>query len=110
MKEILKEQGTEVKWGDILIVRSGWMKEYFRLEKEELAKLTSEQEPPVCGVEQTGECLQCEFCIFRQSFLIPAGERMRTTDIWKQGSGRIFQQWLEIIRHLNGKIPLEPST
>ena len=60
IKQILQEQGTEVRFGDILIVRSGFMAAYLKLSPSEVHSLTESNPPLVCGVEQTEEGLQCE--------------------------------------------------
>jgi hypothetical protein len=60
IKQTLQEQGTEVRFGDILIVRSGFMAAYLKLSPSEVLSLTETSPPPVCGVEQTEEGLQCE--------------------------------------------------
>jgi hypothetical protein len=61
IKQILQEQGTEVRYGDILIVRSGFMAAYLKLSQSEIQTLIQSNPPPVCGVEQSEEGLQCEF-------------------------------------------------
>jgi len=58
MKEILKEQGTEVKFGDIFIIRSGWMAAYHKLTDEDILEITKTNPPPICGVEQDEETLK----------------------------------------------------
>jgi len=58
MKEILKEQGTEVKFGDIFIIRSGWMAAYHKLTDEDIHEITKTNPPPICGVEQDEETLK----------------------------------------------------
>jgi hypothetical protein len=61
IKQVLQEQGTEVGFGDILIVRSGFMAAYLKLSQSEIQSLIQSNPPPVCGVEQSEEGLQCEF-------------------------------------------------
>lgn len=60
IKQILQEQGTEVRFGDILIVRSGFMAAYLKLSPSDIQSLIESNPPPVCGVEQSEGCLQCE--------------------------------------------------
>jgi Putative cyclase len=58
LKATLEAQGTSVKFGDILIIRSGYMHAYnqkSRLDLEELSKLTP---PGFAGVEQSEQMLQ----------------------------------------------------
>lgn len=57
LKQILEWQGTEVKFGDILIVRSGFFKSYYALQDEEIAKLQAMHPPSLGGVEQSEELL-----------------------------------------------------
>jgi hypothetical protein len=61
IKQILQEQDTEVRFGDILIVRSGFMAAYLKLSSSDVQSLIESNPPPVCGVEQSDEGLQCEF-------------------------------------------------
>ncbi|RVX74441.1 hypothetical protein B0A52_01567 [Exophiala mesophila] len=60
--ETLKWQNnTEPKFGDILIVRSGFFKEYYRMleqEPAELDRLTNMSPPGLGGVEQSDEVLK----------------------------------------------------
>jgi len=58
LKEILKWQGTEVKFGDLLIVRSGFMKAYHALSDADIAHLQALHPPSLGGVEQSEELLQ----------------------------------------------------
>jgi len=59
IKEALKEQGTEIKFGDIFIIRSGWMAAYHTLSEEDIHTITKTNPPSICGVEQDEECLKC---------------------------------------------------
>jgi len=47
-----------VKFGDILIIRSGYMHSYNSMSKEELVKLAQKVPPNLIGVEQSEEVLQ----------------------------------------------------
>jgi hypothetical protein len=47
-----------VKFGDILIIRSGYMHSYNSKSKEELVKLAQKVPPNLIGVEQSEEVLQ----------------------------------------------------
>ena len=58
IKETLKSQGTEVRFGDILIIRSGFMKGYNTMPSETLDELFRATPPGVGGVEQSEEVLQ----------------------------------------------------
>ena len=58
LKEILKSQGTELKFGDILIIRSGYMDSYNKKSRSEIAELVKVQPPCFAGVEQSEDMLQ----------------------------------------------------
>lgn len=58
IQAVLDWQGTEVKFGDILIIRSGFMERYRSLTTAELDQLTSQRVPPLGGVEQSEEMLR----------------------------------------------------
>jgi hypothetical protein len=58
LKAVLDSQGTELKFGDILIIRSGYMHAYNQKSREELVALTNVQPPCFAGVEQSEEMLQ----------------------------------------------------
>jgi hypothetical protein len=55
---VLEFQGTEVKFGDILIIRSGYMQSYNAKPKTELAKLAEINPPSFIGVEQSEDMLK----------------------------------------------------
>lgn len=59
IKEVLKAQGTEVRFGDIFIIRSGWMAAYHKLSEDDIVTITKTNPPPICGVEQDEETLKC---------------------------------------------------
>lgn len=58
LKEVLKDQGTELKFGDILIIRSGYMDAYNKKERSEIAELVKTTPPSFTGVEQSEEMLK----------------------------------------------------
>ena len=58
IRECLEHQGTRVQYGDVLVVRSGFMKEYLALSREQVQAKTKEAPPGVGGVEQSLETLQ----------------------------------------------------
>lgn len=58
LKAVAKAQGTEVRFGDILLVRSGYMHAYNQLDKEKVSALREKQPPSFAGVEQSEEMLQ----------------------------------------------------
>ena len=58
IKSVLAWQRTEVRFGDILLIRSGFMERYRSLNKAELAQLTTPRVPRLGGVEQCDEVLR----------------------------------------------------
>lgn len=53
-----KEQGTEVKFGDILIIRTGFIPAFTQLSQDERDAFTTRLPPHVTGVEQSEEVLE----------------------------------------------------
>jgi len=58
LKAALVLQGTDLRFGDILIIRSGYMAAYNALPQTELATLSAVNPPTFGGVEQSEEMLQ----------------------------------------------------
>jgi len=58
LKSVAEAQGTEIRFGDILLVRSGYMHAYNRLEKEKIEALREKTPPSFAGVEQSEEMLE----------------------------------------------------
>jgi hypothetical protein len=58
LKAVAKAQGTEFRFGDILLVRSGYMDAYNKIDKEKVSALRERQTPSFAGVEQSEEMLQ----------------------------------------------------
>jgi hypothetical protein len=58
LKAALEAQGTEVKFADILIIRSGYMASYVTKSRDELIELTKVNPPSFIGVEPSDEVLQ----------------------------------------------------
>lgn len=57
IKDVLKSQGTDVKFGDVLIIRSGFMKAYHALSIDDIVKLQGMHPPNLGGVEQSDAVL-----------------------------------------------------
>jgi hypothetical protein len=51
-------QGTLIKFGDILIIRSGFIHEYSKKSRTQLEALSKISPPTFTGVEQSEEVLQ----------------------------------------------------
>ncbi|KAF2398523.1 hypothetical protein EJ06DRAFT_544181 [Trichodelitschia bisporula] len=58
LQATLKAQGTEVRFGDILLIRSGFMHSYAQKTVHELRSLAAAQPPSFSGVEQSEEVLR----------------------------------------------------
>ncbi|KAK3673038.1 hypothetical protein LTR78_007149 [Recurvomyces mirabilis] len=58
LKAVAKSQGTEIKFGDILLVRSGYMDAYNRLSRSEIETLRAKQPLTFTGVEQSEEMME----------------------------------------------------
>ncbi|KAL8865722.1 MAG: hypothetical protein Q9174_006734, partial [Haloplaca sp. 1 TL-2023] len=58
MWAVLKAQGTEVRFGDILFIRSGYIDAYNRLDQSQINDFASVMPPHFSGVEQSLEVLE----------------------------------------------------
>lgn len=58
LKAVAEAQGVEFQFGDILLVRSGYMDAFGKLTKEELETIRQKQPPTFTGVEQSEEMLE----------------------------------------------------
>jgi len=58
LKATLEAQGTGLKFGDILIIRSGYMDSWNKKSKDEIAEIAKIVPPGLSGVEQSEEMLQ----------------------------------------------------
>ncbi|KAL2005904.1 hypothetical protein VTN00DRAFT_10397 [Thermoascus crustaceus] len=58
LKAVAESQGTEIKFGDILIIRVGYMEAFRRLSEEKLMTLAKVVPPNLIGVEQSEEMLE----------------------------------------------------
>lgn len=58
MKKVLAFQGTEPRFGDILIIRSGYMQSYRKLTADEISVLQNMGSPHLGGVEQSEALLE----------------------------------------------------
>jgi len=56
--EVARTQGTEIRFGDVLIVRSGYMAAYRKLSVEQLTEKAKTMPPSFGGVEQSPEMLE----------------------------------------------------
>lgn len=58
LKAVAEAQGTHLKFGDILIIRSGYIAAFDTLPKDEAEKYASVVPPSLSGVEQSEEVLE----------------------------------------------------
>ncbi|KAF1987337.1 hypothetical protein K402DRAFT_376071 [Aulographum hederae CBS 113979] len=58
LKEVAKSQDVELRFGDILIIRSGYMVAYGKLPREEIKSLMAVQPHHFSGVEQSEKMLE----------------------------------------------------
>lgn len=58
LKAVAKDQGTEIKFGDVLIIRSGYMNAYNKLTRPEIEKLRAKQPLKFTGIEQSEEMME----------------------------------------------------
>lgn len=58
LKVVAKAQGTEIKFGDILIIKSGYTAAFNNLTKDQVEAYASVVPPPLSGVEQSEQLLE----------------------------------------------------
>ena len=58
LKAVAEAQGIEIKFGDILIIRSGYTAAFNKLSKEQAEAYASVIPPTLSGVEQSEEILE----------------------------------------------------
>jgi len=58
LKAVAEWEGVEIKFGDILIIRSGYMAQYYKRSHDELEALSKILPPTFLGVEQSEEVLR----------------------------------------------------
>ncbi|KAK4547676.1 hypothetical protein LTR36_000633 [Oleoguttula mirabilis] len=58
LKQVAKDQGTEIKFGDILLIRSGYMDAYNKLSRSEIETMRNKQPLTFTGVEQSDEMME----------------------------------------------------
>lgn len=58
LKAVAKSQGTEIKFGDILLLRTGYIAAFNKLSKDQAEAYPSVVPPNLSGVEQSEEVLE----------------------------------------------------
>lgn len=71
LKEVAASQGTTFQEGDILFIRTGWVRGYNKLSDSECQALADKTSPPAIGIESSEETLRW---LWDQSFAAVAGD------------------------------------
>lgn len=77
LKQVAKDQGTEIKFGDILLIRSGYMDAYNKLSRSDIETLRAKQPLTFTGVEQSDEMME-----FLWSYFSAAGADHPSFEAW----------------------------
>jgi kynurenine formamidase len=86
LQDVAASQGTKFLNGDILFIRTGWVREYGKLTEQECRDLAAVRSPSVIGVESSEATLRW---IWDQGFAAVAGDQpsfeawpCQNTDFW----------------------------
>ena len=91
LQEIAAAQGTEFKPGDILFVRSGWVRAFTQLSQEQAAAWAGITTPPSVGVESSEKTL---LWLWETGFAAVAGD-MPGFEAWPcQNTQYMLHEWL----------------
>ncbi|SPO06309.1 uncharacterized protein DNG_08998 [Cephalotrichum gorgonifer] len=91
LEEIAASQGTTFKEGDILFIRTGWIRAYLKFTDEECAALAAKTSPPAIGLESSEEMLRF---LWDQSFAAVAGDQP-SMEAWPCQDPRFWlHEWL----------------
>lgn len=89
--KVAESQGTSFREGDILLVRSGWVKAYNGLSDSECQNLADKPSPPAIGVESSEKTLRW---IWDTGFAAVAGD-MPSFEAWPcQNTDYWLHEWL----------------
>ncbi|KPI37684.1 uncharacterized protein AB675_125 [Cyphellophora attinorum] len=58
LKEVAREQGVAFRQGDVLLIRTGWLKKYYQLSDQQQDELGGRDDRASCGVEATEESIR----------------------------------------------------
>jgi hypothetical protein len=58
LRAVAKDQGTGIKFGDVLIIRSGYMHTYNQLSRAEIEKIRAKQPLTFTGIEQSDDMME----------------------------------------------------
>ncbi|PKS13170.1 hypothetical protein jhhlp_000514 [Lomentospora prolificans] len=91
LEEVAAHQSTELKPGDILLVRTGWLRSFEKLTEEGRVEVASITNPPAIGVESSEETLRW---LWKKSFAAAGGDQP-SFETWPCQDRRFFlHEWL----------------
>lgn len=91
LNEIAASQGTELRKGDILFIRSGWVRAYSKLSDQEASALADIPVPPAVGIESSEETLRW---LWNTGFSAIAGDHP-SMEAWPcQNLQYMLHEWL----------------
>ncbi|KAH7253623.1 putative cyclase-domain-containing protein [Fusarium redolens] len=91
LKEVAKSQGKTFQQGDILFIRTGWVRAYDKLSDDECKTLADYKVPPAHGIESSEETLRW---LWEQDFAAVAGDQP-SMEAWPcQNTDYFLHEWL----------------
>ncbi|KAI7767138.1 hypothetical protein LZL87_009540 [Fusarium oxysporum] len=91
LKEVAESQGTTFQQGDILFIRTGWVRAYDKLSDDECKTLADYKVPPAHGIESSEETLRW---LWEQAFAAVAGDQP-SMEAWPcQNTDYFLHEWL----------------
>ncbi|CAG2005967.1 unnamed protein product [Fusarium graminearum] len=91
LKEVAQSQGTTIQQGDILFIRTGWVRAYEKLSDDECKELADHKVPPAHGIESSEETLRW---LWDQGFAAVAGDQP-SMEAWPcQNTDFYLHEWL----------------
>ncbi|RFN47834.1 hypothetical protein FIE12Z_7909 [Fusarium flagelliforme] len=91
LKKVAESQGTTIRQGDILFIRTGWVRAYDKLSDEECKTLADHKVPPAHGIESSEETLRW---LWDQGFSAVAGDQP-SMEAWPcQNTDFFLHEWL----------------
>ncbi|KAJ5107634.1 hypothetical protein N7456_004309 [Penicillium angulare] len=91
LQEIAAHQGTELRRGDILFIRSGWIRAFSQLSNDQAVSLAEIPSPPAVGIESSEETLRW---LWDTGFAAVAGD-MPSMEAWPcQNTEFWLHEWL----------------
>ncbi|KAH7226218.1 putative cyclase-domain-containing protein [Fusarium oxysporum] len=91
IKEVAESQGTTFQQGDILFIRTGWVRAYDKLSDDECKTLADYKVPPAHGIESSEETLRW---LWEQDFAAVAGDQP-SMEAWPcQNTDYFLHEWL----------------